>query len=82
MLVIMSPKIKFIAGIFLAAAGVYLLIPRSWLIDYGLPAFGYGRFLVPILQGAIPVLMVAFGVILAWVMWENMQEEKSRKENK
>lgn len=75
----MDAKIKFTIGILLALIGIYLLVPRSWLADYGAPAFGFGRFLLPVLLGVIPVLLIAIGLLLAWAQWEEMKEEERKK---
>ncbi len=75
----MNSNVKFVIGILMVLVGVYLLLPRSWLLDFGLPAFGYGRFLLPVLQGVIPLFLVIVGFMLAWIMWEEMEQERNRK---
>ncbi len=75
----MRAEVKLVIGVLIMLAGIYLLAPRSWLAEFGLPAFGYGRFLLPVLLGVIPLVMVIIGFLLAWVEWDEMQQQRAAK---
>jgi len=75
----MKAELKLAIGILILLAGIYLLLPRSLVANFGLPAFGYGRFLLPMLMGGIPLVLVIIGFLLAWVEWDEMQQQRAAK---
>ena len=70
---------KLVLGIILVIIGIWLLIPTSWCSDYKDWCPGLWQELWEVIKGVVPILLVIFGVILAWIESEELKISKPRR---
>jgi Na+/H+-dicarboxylate symporter len=74
----MHPLLKALIGIVIAAIGIYITL-------YGIPGVigSLKQQVITVILGAIPILLVIFGIFIAWLYYDEWKIEKElEKEEK
>lgn len=64
---------KIVIGIILVIIGIWLLLPLEW------GGAAWWQWLLIVLMGLIPVLLIFIGAILVWIESEELKIEKPSK---
>jgi Na+/H+-dicarboxylate symporter len=74
----MHPLLKALIGIVIATIGIYITL-------YGIPGVigSLKQQVITVILGAIPILLVIFGIFIAWLYYDEWKIEKElEKEEK
>ncbi|MBU5575159.1 MAG: hypothetical protein KQA40_01680 [Candidatus Aenigmarchaeota archaeon] len=76
----MNALIKSIIGVIIAIIGLWFLVPipgyEGMFAGVALNAF------ITLLIGAIPVFLLLFGLLMAWIEYDEWKLEKEEKQSK
>lgn len=64
---------KIVIGIILVIIGIWLLLPLEW------GGVGWWQWLLIVLMGFVPLLLIFIGAILVWIESEELKIEKPSK---
>ena len=72
---------KIILGIVLVLIGLFALVPVGISI-YGISSGFTLPYLIVVILGSVPVLIVLFGLLLIWIESEELKTEKMFKKKR
>ncbi len=71
---------KILVGAALIAAGLFALVPGIAVKGVA-SGFALDEF-VSVLVGTVPAFVVLMGILLAWIEWDELKAELSKKKRK
>jgi len=71
-----SALVKMIVGVIIILAGLWLILPASWLGFLPGPKFALWRDLWTIIKGTVPLGLVLLGLLLIWIESEELKGGK------
>ncbi len=71
-----SALVKIIVGIIIILAGLWLILPASWLSFLPGPKFALWQDLWTIIKGIVPLGLVLLGLLLIWIESEELKGGK------
>jgi hypothetical protein len=77
----MSALLKLIFGLLVLAAGVYWYMPGNYVAPFLGIASTYRAFLT-VFAGSFGLVLILFGLIIAWIEYEDIKWEKNEKNAK
>jgi uncharacterized membrane protein YbhN (UPF0104 family) len=75
----MSAVLKLIIGLVIFLAGIYWYLPMSFVNTF-FGRSGFQAFLV-VFQGLFGLGLILFGLIVAWIEFEDIKWERKEKKN-